>query len=68
MENQGKNTVFEKEQKNYARFEYKDVVADGQLVPLLLDGYENFGWELNDSPSGSNICGRPVIIPCTTFC
>ena len=39
----------EKEQRNYVGYEYKEVVTDSSMVFLLLDGYENFGWKVNDS-------------------
>lgn len=38
-----------KKQKNYVGYEYKEITADDRMVSLLLDGYENFGWELNES-------------------
>lgn len=31
--------------KEFVGYEYKEVIADKSRVPLLLDGYENFGWE-----------------------
>ena len=67
MEDNGRRAVLEKEQRNYVGYEYKEIVAESSMVSLLLDGYENFGWEVNDSlqrdsmgrkPSGS---GRMVI-------
>lgn len=35
--------------KNFVGYEYKEIMAEDNMVSLLLDGYENFGWELNDS-------------------
>lgn len=49
----------EREQRNYVGYEYKEVVADRQMVSLLLDGYENFGWETNDSLPDNSIGGKP---------
>lgn len=49
----------EKEQRNYVGYEYKEIVADNSRVSLLLDGYENFGWEVNDSLPDSGITGKP---------
>lgn len=44
----------EKKQKDYVGYEYKEVTAEDSMVSLLLDGYENFGWEINESlPMGS---------------
>ncbi len=33
--------------KHYVGYEYKEVMAEDAMISLLLDGYENFGWELN---------------------
>lgn len=48
-----------KEQRNYIGYEYKEVVVDDSMSSLLLDGYENFGWEVNDSLPGSSVVGKP---------
>lgn len=48
-----------KERKNYVGYEYKEIAADGQMVSLLLDGYENFGWEVNDNLSDNSIEAKP---------
>lgn len=54
MNDNRKSTFSEKEQRNYVGYEYKDITADDSMIPLLLDGYENFGWEVNESlPAGS---------------
>lgn len=47
-----------KEQRNYVGYEYKEVAADNSMISLLLDGYENFGWELNENLPESGIGGR----------
>ena len=54
-----KKAFSEKMQRNYVGYEYKEIAADGPMVSLLLDGYENFGWEVNDSLPESNTGGRP---------
>lgn len=54
-----KKAFSEKTQRNYVGYEYKEIAADGPMVSLLLDGYENFGWEVNDSLPESNTGGRP---------
>lgn len=59
MDGHEKNSFSEKTQRNYVGYEYKEIMADGQLVSLLLDGYENFGWEVNDSLPESKIGGKP---------
>ena len=38
-----------KKQRSYVGYEYKEIAADSNMVPVLLDGYENFGWELNEN-------------------
>lgn len=50
--------ILEKEQKKYVGYEYKEIVADSSIVSLLLDGYESFGWEVNDSLPDSSIGGK----------
>lgn len=49
MEDDGKRAAAQREQRNYVGYEYKEIVAESSMVSLLLDGYENFGWEINDS-------------------
>ncbi|MDE6620423.1 MAG: hypothetical protein K2K74_08065 [Lachnospiraceae bacterium] len=43
------------DERNYVGYEYKELVVDNSMVSLFLDGYENFGWEVNDSRAGSGI-------------
>lgn len=47
------------DERNYVGYEYKEIVADSSMVSLLLDGYENFGWEVNDSLVNGNMGGKP---------
>lgn len=61
MEESGRSVTAEREQRNYVGYEYKEIAADGQLAALLLDGYESFGWEVNDSLPESNAGGKPGI-------
>lgn len=58
MDDNGRSAVLEKEQRNYVGYEYKEVVADHHMVSLLMDGYENFGWEMNGSLPESGTGGR----------
>ena len=51
----------EKRQRNYVGYEYKEIAAEGSLVSLLLDGYENFGWELNEGLPESDGIGRKAV-------
>ena len=60
MEGNERSAVSEKEKRNFVGYEYKEIVADGQMVSLLLDGYENFGWEVNESLPESGVGGRPL--------
>lgn len=48
-------------ERNYVGYEYKEIAADRQLVSLLLDGYENFGWEVNDHLPEGGVGGKSVI-------
>lgn len=41
----------EKKQKGFVGYEYKEVIAEGSMASLLLDGYESFGWELDENLS-----------------
>lgn len=38
-------------QKEFVGYEYKEVIADKSRVSLLVDGYENFGWEVDGNIS-----------------
>jgi len=38
----------EREKKDFVGYEYKEVMAEGSRISLLLDGYENLGWELDE--------------------
>ena len=58
MSDHEKVTFSEKSQKNYVGYEYKEITADDSMASLLLDGYENFGWELNESMPESSARGR----------
>ena len=58
MEDNERNAVAEKEQRNYVGYEYKEIAAESSMVSLLLDGYENFGWEVNDSLPGNRMEGK----------
>ncbi|MDE7333850.1 MAG: hypothetical protein K2O16_16815 [Lachnospiraceae bacterium] len=58
----------EKRQKNYIGYEYKEIEGDSSMISLLLDGYENFGWEVNESlPDGSR-GGKPGSSKRTGIC
>ncbi len=59
--------VSEGQQKNYIGYEYKEIATDSNRISLLLDGYENFGWEIDGnvqwgSGSGGAAAGRKVTV------
>ena len=41
--------TMEKKQKNFVGYEYKEIAAEGSMASFLLDGYESFGWELDEN-------------------
>lgn len=43
MENAGK------QQKNFIGYEYKEIAVEGSRASFLLDGYESFGWEVDEN-------------------
>lgn len=44
-----------KEKKNdFMEYEYKELIAESSKVSFLIDGYECFGWELDEELSGSS--------------
>lgn len=45
-------------QKDFVGYEYKEIAAEDSMVSLLLDGYENFGWELKENLPESGLRGR----------
>ena len=61
MEDHGRSAVAEKEKRNYVGYEYKEIAAENSMVSLLLDGYENFGWEVDDSLQKDHMAGRTVL-------
>lgn len=58
MDDNGRGAVLEKEQKKYVGYEYKEIVANSSMISLLLDGYESFGWEVNNSKSDTSMGGK----------
>ena len=39
----------ERQQRNFVGYEYKELLTEGSRYSFLLDGYENFGWELDEN-------------------
>ena len=42
-----------RQRKNFVGYEYKEIVAENNQVSFLLDGYECFGWELDENIAGN---------------
>ena len=38
----------EKGHRDFVGYEYKEIAAENSRISFLLDGYENFGWELDE--------------------
>lgn len=55
----GRRAFADKKQGNFVGYEYKEIITDNSMVALLLDGYENFGWEVNGSLPESTMAGKP---------
>ena len=58
MDDHEKKAFSEKTQRNYVGYEYKEIAADSSMIALLLDGYENFGWEVNENLPESGMGGK----------
>ncbi|MBD5444691.1 MAG: DUF2207 domain-containing protein [Lachnospiraceae bacterium] len=39
----------ERQKRNFVGYEYKELITEGSRFSFLLDGYENFGWELDEN-------------------
>ncbi|MBQ8804446.1 MAG: hypothetical protein IJZ53_12490 [Tyzzerella sp.] len=42
-------------ENNFIAYEYKEIVTDSDKASFLLDGYENFGWELDQNVNHENV-------------
>ncbi|MDD2959966.1 MAG: hypothetical protein PHR92_15855 [Lachnospiraceae bacterium] len=50
--------------RGYIGYEYKELVVDKNQVSFYLDGYENFGWEIDErqyTPAAGDKPGKSVI-------
>lgn len=45
--------------REFTGYEYKEVEADNSRVSFLIDGYENFGWEIDENAVYANQQSRP---------
>ena len=50
----------EGKQKNFVGYEYKEVLTENSRFSFLLDGYENFGWELDENLPDNREGRNPV--------
>lgn len=48
----------EMEKSNFIAYEYKEIVAESGQSSFLLDGYENFGWELDERFQEHDAAGK----------
>lgn len=47
-------------QKNFVGYEYKEITAESSRASFWLDGYENFGWEIDEKlPGNGNAVKTP---------
>ena len=42
-------TSFEKGENGFVGFEYNEITVNQDMESVYIDGYQNFGWELEDS-------------------
>lgn len=42
-----------RQRKNFVGYEYKEIIAESSRISFLLDGYECFGWNLDESLTGN---------------
>lgn len=47
--------------KDYVGYEYKKVSVEQGKVGLYLDGYENFGWQLDETTSDIKDSGKSIL-------
>lgn len=47
-----------KEKKSFVGYEYKEVISESSKVSFLIDGYENFGWMIDENLPGNNKTGE----------
>lgn len=52
----------QRQQRNFVGYEYKEISTSSSRFSFLLDGYENFGWELDESLS-ENMASRNLALP-----
>ena len=50
----------ERQQRNFVGYEYKELLTEDSRYSFLLDGYENFGWELDENLPENRVGRNPV--------
>ena len=45
----------ERKKKEFIAYEYKEIVAEASKASFFLDGYENFGWKVDENKKTSNL-------------
>ena len=50
-----------RQRKNFVGYEYKEIIAESSRVLFLLDGYECFGWELEERLTENRESKNPLI-------
>ena len=50
----------ERQQRNFIGYEYKELLTESSRFSFLLDGYENFGWVLDENQPESGEGRNPV--------
>ena len=54
MDNEGR------QQRNFVGYEYKELLTESSRFSFLLDGYKNFGWELDENLPGNREDRNPA--------
>ena len=49
-----------RQQRNFVGYEYKELLTEDSRFSFLLDGYENFGWELDENLPENRESRNPV--------
>lgn len=44
-----------RQRKNFVGYEYKEIIAESSRISFLLDGYECFGWELDEKRTENKV-------------
>lgn len=50
-----------RENKNFVSYDYKEISVSSDRASLILDGYENFGWQTDDSIPAVKAMGKVTL-------